>query len=131
MLKRLRRTFTAIFCSLLVLVLALVLGATLAITYVSLRESVRTALEYDLESKTDAPPVIGGDARDAAASGTARMLVARVEVSPSGTILTSNRSTVGVDDGDLALIVEELKKVGTVSVEEHMTIICPSASIMT
>lgn len=108
MLKRLRRTFSAFFCTLLMLLLATVLGVTLFLTYVSHRESVETALTYSLEDNNLDPPEIGGSWSDEEYDDdTAHMLIARVNLNEDGTIVSSNKSAVHVNAVDLAKIIKD------------------------
>ena len=107
MLKRLRRTFSAIFCALLMLILATVLGVTLLITYVSHHESVATALKYSLEDSDLDPPEIGGKwDENEYGDDVPHMLIARVKLNENGAIVSSNRSTVHVNAADLTAIIQ-------------------------
>ena len=59
MLKRLRRSFTAITCTLLGFVILVILGTSLFTSYTTLRDSVMNALESSVDSTVYEPPTLG------------------------------------------------------------------------
>ena len=105
MLKRLRRSFTAITCTLLGFVILVILGTSLFTSYTTLRDSVMNALESSVDSTVYEPPTLGIRERGEREPGSTHVLLARVIVSPAGDVSKMNEFAADVDDDTLSEIV--------------------------
>lgn len=110
-LKRLRRKFIIITMSLVGLVLIGVLGSSLVSTANSLNDVLNESLDRALKNGADSRPMIGspsgGFSEDSDGIIGTHMLIYVVDVDSAGVVLTSNGSSIIIDDSALQEVLSQ------------------------